>query len=235
MLVQPSRRRRFTYDLVYRVIISIGLGFFRLLQLRFRTNGLEHVPTEGPGIIAITHFGYLDFALAEGEIWRRHRRVTRFMATAASWRHPISGPLMRGMHHIPVERGAGETAFPLAVEALKAGELVGVFPEASVSEIWKVKALKTGAVRMMLAAHAPLIPVAVWGGHRVITKGHPFSWKHSRRIPIHIEIGEPFVLLASESVIDATHRLRSTLQALVDIAQQDYPVPDGDQWWLAKD
>ena len=80
---------------------------------------------------------------------------------------------MRGMHHIPVDRGAGASSFRAAVQALKAGEIVGVFPEATISRAFELKDFKSGAVRMAQAADVPLIPMAIWGSQRVWTKGHP--------------------------------------------------------------
>ena len=95
------------------------------------------------------------------------------MAKEQVFHHRVSGPLMRGMHHIPVDRGAGASSFRAAVQALKAGEIVGVFPEATISRAFELKDFKSGAVRMAQAADVPLIPMAIWGSQRVWTKGHP--------------------------------------------------------------
>ena len=115
----------------------------------------------------------------------------RFMATAASFKHAIAGRLMRGMRHIPVNRAAGEDAYPIALDALTRGEVVGIFPEAGVSQSWTVRKLKTGAVRLAAASGAPVIPIGVRGGHRLITKGHGFNPFKSFGVRVHIEIGEP--------------------------------------------
>lgn len=208
---------------VYRFCIAFGNALFRLLRLRISVTGEEHVPTEGAGIIVITHFGYLDFALTESIIWKRTRRLMRFMATAASFRHPVAGPLMRSMRHIPVERAAGAGAYTHALAALSAGELLGIFPEASVSTDGRVKSLKTGAVRLAQESGAPIVPVAVWGGHRVITKGHPFSLRQSWKVPVVVLIGEPFTMEPGRNAVTETRRLREVLSDLVASAQSDYP------------
>ncbi len=109
----------------YRAAIAFGLSLFATLRIRFRVRGDEHFPAEGAAILAITHFGYLDFALTERCFWKKRRRLMRFMATAGSFRHKISGPLMRGMHHIPVDRAAGEKSFEPTLEALARGEKHG--------------------------------------------------------------------------------------------------------------
>ena len=116
-------------DPVYRLIVAVGSGYFRLLGLRRTVIGTEHVPTNGGAVLAISHFSYLDFALAEWAIWRHRKRYTRFMATGASFRHRLAGPLMRAMGHIPVERDSPTAALAHAVTVLQRHELVGVFPE----------------------------------------------------------------------------------------------------------
>ena len=219
---------------VYRPVVAFGIMLFRSLGLRFRVRGAENFPRDGAFIVAITHFGYLDFALTEQVLWKKRRRLMRFMATAASFRHRIAGPLMRGMGHIPVQRGAGDTAFPLALQALAAGEVVGIFPEASVSETWTVKKLKTGTARLAIESGAPIIPVGVWGGHRVITKGRKPSLRRAFRVPIHIEIGSPIYLGPGSQPIRETAALQVVLEKLVARAREGYPIPRGDEppWWM---
>ena len=94
------------------------------------------------------------------------------MAKAAVFDHWFAGPFMRAMQHIPVDRKAGAAAFESAVRALKDGEVVGVFPEATISTSFTVKDLKAGVARMAVEAGVPIIPAAVWGGQRIATKGH---------------------------------------------------------------
>ena len=112
------------------------------------------------------------------------------MAKEQVFHHRVSGPLMRGMHHIPVDRGAGASSFRAAVRALKAGEIVGVFPEATISRAFELKDFKSGAVRMAQAADVPLIPMAIWGSQRVWTKGHPKRLGRTNT-PITLSVGEP--------------------------------------------
>src|SRR5262249_61060240 len=89
----------------------------------------------------------------------------------STFTHRLGGPLMRGMHHIPVDRDAGLASYKAALEALKAGEVVGVFPEATISQSFTVKEIKSGAARMAAATGVPLVPVALWGGQPVWAKG----------------------------------------------------------------
>src|SRR6478609_402771 len=118
---------------VYRPVIGFARGVFAYLGLKFDITGADLVPRAGGGVVAMNHIGYLDFALA-GFAFRPRKRMVRFMAKKEVFDHKVSGPLMRGMKHIPVDREAGSGAFSAAVDALKAGELVGVFPEATISQ-----------------------------------------------------------------------------------------------------
>jgi 1-acyl-sn-glycerol-3-phosphate acyltransferase len=136
------------------------------------------------------------------------------------------------MHHIPVDRGAGSAAFLAAIAALAGGEVVGVFPEATISESFTVKQLKSGAARLAHDAAVPLIPMAVWGPHRLWTKGRPKDLT-KRHVPVIISIGEP--LVASDNMEATTAELKLRLSALLDAAQRAYPdQPAGpeDSWWL---
>jgi 1-acyl-sn-glycerol-3-phosphate acyltransferase len=138
------------------------------------------------------------------------------------------------MRHIPVDRDAGAASFREATTALKNGEVVGVFPEATISESFTVKELKSGAVRLARTAKVPLIPMAVWGPHRLWTKGHKKELT-KRHVPVLIKIGEPVEIPKGTSPEAITTLLQERLSALLDAAQRAYPdKPAGpdDNWWL---
>jgi 1-acyl-sn-glycerol-3-phosphate acyltransferase len=217
----------------YRLIVALGGAFFRVLGLRRTVLGTEHVPAEGGAVLAISHFSYLDFALAEWAVWRDRRRYTRFLATAASFRHPVSGPLMRSMGHIPVHRDAGAGAFDAAVEALRRGEVVGVFPESRVSASFTLLPFKTGAVRMAAAAGVPVVPCVIWGSHRVLTRSRPTSLWRSRRTPVTIALGEPVRVGPDDRPEAVTEALRARMTALLEQAMDGYAdVAEPGAWWV---
>ena len=160
-------------EITYPPVIALTRTVFRGLGLRFTISGEEHVPRTGGAVMAINHVGYLDFTFA-GLAARPAGRLVRFMAKKEVFDHKVSGPLMRGMKHIPVDRqGAAGDSYRSAVTALQAGEIVGVFPEATISQSFELKEFKTGAVRMAQEAGVPLLPCIVWGSQRVMTKGRP--------------------------------------------------------------
>ena len=202
-------------DRVYRWAMGLGSGFFRLLDLRRDVHGLSNVPAAGGAVLAITHFGYLDFALVQEAVWRRHRRLTRFLVTDAAFGHRVAGPLLRAMRHIPVHRAAGAGAYRMARRALEHGEIVGIFPESAVSVTTELLPLKKGAASLAGEMGVPLIPVLVWGGQRVITKGIPLRWSRARHAEIHIEFASPLTPGADSDPAEATAELRRALTAMI--------------------
>ena len=215
---------------VYVPVIGFARGVFAALGLKFDITGSDNVPAQGGGVVAINHTGYLDFALA-GLAFRPKKRLVRFMAKKEVFDHKVSGPLMRGMKHIPVDREAGAGSYQAAVEACRRGELVGVFPEATISESFELKEFKSGAARMALEADVPLIPVIVWGSQRVWTKNRKREF--NRGTSIRIVVGEPFT--ANGDPNDVTKDLKQRMQVLLDQAQSTYKGaargPE-DTWWL---
>ena len=154
-------------EFVYPPVIRAISTLFKALDLRLNITGIEHIPTTGGALMVINHIGYLDFALTGYAILPR-KRLVRFMAKKEIFDHKISGPLMRGMHHISVDRSSGTGSFVTALKALKAGEIVGIFAEGTISRSFEIKELKTGAVRLAAGSGVPIIPTIVWGSQRVL-------------------------------------------------------------------
>ncbi len=220
-------------EIVYPPVVGAAQASFRLLGMHIDLRDADRVPATGGAVLASNHVSYLDFIFCGLASWRGRRRLTRFMAKEAVFRHPVSGPLMRGMHHIPVDRTAGGASFTEALGALRAGELVGIFPEATISRSFTVKAVKNGAVRLAAEADVPILPVALWGGQRMFTKGHPRDFSRGRTISI--AVGEPLHPRADERPGRLTAELRTAMQGLLDDVQRDHPEtadPGLDAWWL---
>ena len=214
---------------LYRGIVASFKGVFRALGMRITVVGAENIPAQGGAILAINHTSYLDFALAGVPADMRGRRLVRFMAKESIFRHPIAGPLMRGMRHIPVDRSSGTAAFRDAVGAAKAGELIGVFPEATMSRSFEIKEIKNGAVRMARSANVPLIPMIVFGGHRVLSYG---VRDLSRGTPVLIEVGEPIPIASGQDPDALTAELHDRLTALLDRVIDRYPGKVPGAAWL---
>src|ERR1700728_4032828 len=102
----------------------------------------------------------------------------------------ITGPIMRSLRHIPVDRQSGAASYEEAVRNLKDGELVGVYPEATISRSFEIKEFKSGAARMAVESGVPIVPHVIWGAQRIWTKGHPKKLFRPK-VPITVLVGEP--------------------------------------------
>ena len=115
----------------------------------------------------------------------------------------------------------------MAVERLRAGELVGVYPEATISRSFELKDFKTGASRMALDAQVPIIPVIVWGAHRVWTKDHPKALGRNK-FPVTVAAGSPLPPTGTADGLMA--ELRVSMTALLHSVQLEYAHPQGAYW-----
>lgn len=229
-------------DLVYPPVVGLCRTAFKAMDLRIDLKGTEHVPRRGGAVLVSNHISYLDFVFC-GYSTRPAKRLVRFMAKESVFRHRVSGPLMRAMKHIPVDRAQGGQAFSHALRALRSGEVVGVFPEATISQSFTLKSFKSGAARLAQQAGVPLLPMAVWGTQRIWTKGRPRDFGRNH-LPITMRLGAP--VPTGDGVADApdggadedaeklTERLKARIQELLEAAQRAYPDrPRGpeDGWW----
>lgn len=220
-------------ELVYPPVVAFARAAFAFMRWRVHTTGAEHIPAAGGAVIAANHVGYLDFAFIGYSALPR-RRLVRFMAKQEVFDHPVSGPLMRGMHHLPVDRFGGAVgAIDTAVTALRSGEVVGLFPEGTISRSFVPARAKTGAVRIAMKAAAPLIPCAVWGSQRLLTKGRKPNWQ--RNVPIIVSFGAPLAYDRTDAPTAVTQELMARIGGLVEQAGRsypDHPAGDHDRWWL---
>jgi 1-acyl-sn-glycerol-3-phosphate acyltransferase len=224
---------------VYWTIVGLARTVFFMQGLKFTVRGDENIPAEGGAVIAINHTGYMDFTYA-GLPARTPKRYIRFMAKKEVFDDKISGPIMRALKHIPVDRTAGADSYLAAVEYLRAGELVGVYPEATISRSFEIKQFKSGAARMALEAGVPIIPIVIWGAQRVWTKGHPKRLGRTNT-PISISVGKPIEPPrpaepgnSAEQAVALTEKLRSTMQDMLSDVQQDYVHEPGAYWVPAR-
>lgn len=216
-------------DRVYPIVIVLVRLLWRILGLRFTIKGADRVPRTGGAIMAINHVSYLDFAIS-GTAALPAKRYVRYMAKKQIFENKIAGPLMRGMHHISVDRNSGSASFVAALRALKAGEIVGIFPEATISKSFEIKALKSGAARLAIGADVPVLPTIVWGSQRIWTKGRKRDFRRNK-FPISIYVGAPLYFTRETEVESAEAEIKAALEKLLREVQGEYPDPHQGQWW----
>ncbi|QYH37026.1 1-acyl-sn-glycerol-3-phosphate acyltransferase [Salinibacterium sp. M195] len=216
---------------IYTAALAAGRVMFGALRVRRTVIGAHNLPDAGGAVIAMTHFGYLEFALVEWATWLHNHRRIRFMAKKNVFDKRVVGSLMRNMKHIAVDMKAGASAYAAAVQALRSGELIGVFPEAGVSASFTIRDFKTGAVRLAAEAGVPVIPIAVWGGQRLMTKNRKITLRERSGVPIVMVVGDPIIITPEKDVGEATAQLKVTMEGLLETAQKTYPLDGSGQWW----
>lgn len=189
-------------------------------------SGEENIPSRGGAVIAINHTSYVDFLPAALAVHRRHRRL-RFMVKAEMQQVKTVNYLIKRTRSIPVDRSAGADAYLLAVQRLREGELLGVYPEATISRSFELKEFKSGTARMAHEAHVPIIPLIVWGAQRIWTKDQPKTLGRSK-IPISVTVGA--AVFPGDSITQTDLALREEMTGLLYRLQQDYPHPAGASW-----
>jgi 1-acyl-sn-glycerol-3-phosphate acyltransferase len=216
-------------DLVYPPVVIAIKTFWKYLDLQFSFSGEENIPQEGGAILAINHIGYLDFAIVGTAVLPKKRYV-RFMAKKEIFNNKLAGPLMRGMHHISVDRGNGSASFVAALRTLRKGEIIGIFPEGTISTSFEIKELKSGAVRLAMAAGVPVIPTIIWGSQRIWTKGVKKNLLR-KGVPVTVAFSEPLYFSKDSDVESGESSLRRVLLASLHKIQDEYPDSHQGQRW----
>lgn len=200
------------------------------LWFSWRFEGLEHIPREGPALVACNHISYLD-PLAQGWFLVKAGRNPRFLAKTELFGNPILRAVLRGTKQIPVTRGSGDRGpVEAASDALRAGELVLVYPEGTVTtnpDFSPMRA-KTGIARLTLATRVPVIPLAVWGSAPVWQKSGARDLKFGR--PIYVKAGPPLDFSQYEgragdpaAIRTVTDEVMAQLSLLVQDLRARYP------------
>jgi 1-acyl-sn-glycerol-3-phosphate acyltransferase len=216
-------------ELVYTPVIHLFQLVWKGLDIQFHFEGQENLPKKGGAVIASNHISYLDFAfIGTGAL--HTKRFIRFMAKKGAFDNKIAGPLLRGMKHISVDRDNGNASFVTALKALRDGEVVGIFPEATISQSFEIKGMKSGAVRLAIGAQVPIIPTVIWGSQRIWTKGVPRDFGR-KSVPIHIAYGKPIYLAKDADVESAEIDLKKQMVLMLHKLQENYPDSHvGERW-----
>ncbi|MFL5798625.1 MAG: lysophospholipid acyltransferase family protein [Actinomycetota bacterium] len=161
------------------------------LWFNWRFEGLENVPPEGPALLACNHTSYFD-PLAHALTVIQAGRRPRFLIKKELYGNWLLRHVFTGARQIPVDRGTGNAApVDAAVQALREGEAVMIFPEGTVTRNPDHTPMhaKTGVARIALGADVPVIPMAVWGAHQIMQKGGQKGLTFGR--PIWAKVGAP--------------------------------------------
>ena len=201
----------------YQGLVRFARRVMRATNIDVTVIGAENIPAESGAMLAGNHTGYADFILLGTGPYLHGERLVRFMAKKSVFDVPVLGRLLKLMKHVPVDRAHGGASIAPAVEMLREGNLVGIFPEATISRSFELADFKTGAARIAHQAGVPLVPCVIWGSQRIWTKDLP---KHFRDVPVIVRYGEP-VALTGDAEAD-TAELKRQMQLLLDASRSEY-------------
>ena len=147
--------------------------------------GAENIPKSGPAIIISNHMSYAD-VLFFAQFLFKNGRAPRFIGKRSVFNVPVIGRILLAAGQIPVDRESTHASKALdhAVAALKAGHLIGIYPEGTLTRdenLWPMVA-KTGAARLAIITQLPIVPVAAWGIAEVLPPYNkvPRIWRRSK-------------------------------------------------------
>lgn len=155
----------------YRFVVALLRPLFMVFTRR-EWSGVEHLPGEGGFVVVTNHYSHLD-PLVLGHFLVDHGFSPRYLGKIEVFRVPVIGWIVRKADQIPVHRESGRAvaAYRSAVDAVRAGKTVAIYPEGSLTRdpgLWPMRG-KTGAARVALETGCPVVPVATWGAHEVLS------------------------------------------------------------------
>lgn len=201
----------------YRVAVAVVRPLSRALTVR-DWQGAEHLPSEGGFVVCPNHVSHLD-PFTAGHFLYEHGVLPRFLGKEVLFRLPVLGAVVRGAGQIPVYRESGDArqAYAAAVEAVRAGECVVIYPEGTLTRdpaLWPMRG-KTGAARVALETGCPVLPLAQWGPQHLLPPyaGVPRPLPRKR---VTVRLGEPVNLSSFQGRPKDAALLRQASDAILD-------------------
>lgn len=197
---------------------------------RHEWRGVEHLPREGGFVVVANHVSHVD-PLPVADFLDAAGHLPRFLGKAELFDVPVLGALLHSAGQIPVRRESQSAgaALAAAVDAVRAGECVVVYPEGTLTRdptLWPMTG-KTGAARIWAETGCPVVPVAQWGSHELLAPYGkvPQVW---RRPVLRVWAGPPVDLTASRSgetvsFPRATAQIMAALTALLAAIRGETP------------
>lgn len=198
--------------MLYFLIRTILRVVFRVV-FRWRIYGEENIPAEGPVLVAANHVSFLDPPVVGCAISRK----VHFMAKAELFKYPVLGWLFRSFGAFPVRRGAADrTAIKMALDLLKQGEVIGIFPEGTRNRTGQVLAPQHGVALLAIKADASIVPAAVTGTtvrRRIL--GIPVPSKVIVRIGKPISVAEYDGRVDKDTITELSQKVMKRIRELM--------------------
>lgn len=156
--------------MIYTLARWIFVPFFKIL-FRARILGIEHVPKNGPVILAANHLSNWDPPFLACFL----PREVSYMAKLELFENPVFAAAIRSCHAFPVKRGAADRgAIKTAVQVLKENGVLGVFPEGTRSHTGEMQKAEAGVALIASMTKAPVVPAAIIGTNGIFSEGSLF-------------------------------------------------------------
>ncbi len=207
----------------------------RMLSRR-RYFGAERFAGTGAALLVANHISHLD-PVFDVIYVRSAGRVPHVLAKASLWKIPILGRIVAGSDQIPVERGggAGQAALEPAIQALRDGKVVVIYPEGTVTkdpDRWPMRP-RPGVAALALSGDFPVIPVVHWGTQEIYdsyTSGRKFHpWPRKR---VQVIAGDPIDLspyrgkpVDARAIRDVSYLIMGTIRDMLAEVRGE-PAPD---------
>ena len=189
-------------------------------------SGHEHFPREGGFVVCPNHISYVDvFAFAH--FVYDSGREPYLLGKESVFRIPVIGRIFAKAGMIPVYRESGQAAqaFRAAIEAVRAGKCVAVYPEGTLTrdpDLWPMSG-KTGAARIALETRCPVIPVAQWGPQEILGRYQKKMRLFPRKV-MHVRAGPPVDLsdlydvpVSAPVLREATERIMAAITRELEV------------------
>ena len=213
-MAERDREPKVSLLLYWLVKWSVVNPLFRI-YFRGRVVGAKHVPRQGPMIVVANHASDFDPPLLSNCV----QRPVSYMAKEELFEVPVLAPAIRLYGAYPVKRGSADrSAIREALKQLDQGWAVGVFLQGTRTVDGRIPEPKLGAALIAAKAQVPLLPVSLWGTHRILTKRQ----KLPQAVPLTVRIGEPLPPPPSTnkaSLLETTQRCADAIHQLHDLGR----------------
>jgi len=167
------------------MMYKLGKTFFYFIfayLCRWKVTGADNLPGTGPVVVISNHLSLWDPLVVGSAV----KRKVYFMAKEELFRYPFVGSIIRSWGAFPVKRGhTDRKALKNAMEVLRNGHVLGIFPEGTRSTSGELQDFKSGAVALAVKFNAPILPVGLTGTKNIFSKGrfHSFQVNIGKPIP----------------------------------------------------
>ncbi|HHT63380.1 MAG: lysophospholipid acyltransferase family protein [Bacillota bacterium] len=190
----------------FKLVCILILNIFS----RWKVEGREHIPPQGPLILVCNHTSYWDPVLVGCAMTRE----VRFMAKAELFSIPVLNLILHVVGAFPIKRGQSDrTALRTALKLLKDNEVIGIFPEGTRSKTGELLPFKSGVNMLAYKADCPILPMAVINARKVL-----LGWWH----PVKVIFGKPIFFSfkdsrpSREELEELNEIIRQAVQDLLD-------------------